>query len=96
MSSGYEGLLQHKGLKPELVGKLGKCGHMYHLLCLVAMYSNGNKVGRNRTNAPSCDVTSCSQSSPAASREGQGGPLHQAAVSPHTDGNLSDSRKHDI
>lgn len=45
MSSGYEGILQHKGIKPELVGKLGKCGHMYHLLCLVAMYNNGNKVG---------------------------------------------------
>lgn len=47
MSSGYEGILQHKGIKPELVGKLGKCGHMYHLLCLVAMYNNGNKVGKS-------------------------------------------------
>ncbi|KAL8180467.1 UNVERIFIED_CONTAM: E3 ubiquitin-protein ligase dtx1, partial [Gekko kuhli] len=44
-SSGYEGILRHKGIKPELVGKLGKCGHMYHLLCLVAMYNNGNKDG---------------------------------------------------
>ncbi|XP_048370562.1 E3 ubiquitin-protein ligase DTX1 [Sphaerodactylus townsendi] len=44
-SSGYEGILRHKGVKPELVGKLGKCGHMYHLLCLVAMYNNGNKDG---------------------------------------------------
>ncbi|KAJ8414809.1 hypothetical protein AAFF_G00023320 [Aldrovandia affinis] len=44
-SSGYEGVLHHKGIKPELVGKLGKCGHMYHLLCLVAMYNNGNKDG---------------------------------------------------
>ncbi|NXJ16821.1 DTX1 ligase, partial [Odontophorus gujanensis] len=44
-SSGYEGVLSHRGIKPELVGKLGKCGHMYHLLCLVAMYNNGNKVG---------------------------------------------------
>ncbi|XP_050780322.1 E3 ubiquitin-protein ligase DTX1 [Gopherus flavomarginatus] len=44
-SSGYEGLLSHRGAKPELVGKLGKCGHMYHLLCLVAMYNNGNKDG---------------------------------------------------
>ncbi|KFO66056.1 E3 ubiquitin-protein ligase DTX1, partial [Corvus brachyrhynchos] len=33
------------GIKPELVGKLGKCGHMYHLLCLLAMYNNGNKDG---------------------------------------------------
>ncbi|NXL90201.1 DTX1 ligase, partial [Alectura lathami] len=44
-SSGYEGVLSHRGIKPELVGKLGKCGHMYHLLCLVAMYNNGNKDG---------------------------------------------------
>ncbi|NXK94550.1 DTX1 ligase, partial [Formicarius rufipectus] len=42
-SSGYEGVLSPKGIKPELVGKLGKCGHMYHLLCLLAMYNNGNK-----------------------------------------------------
>uniref|UniRef100_A0A8C5U7G7 E3 ubiquitin-protein ligase n=1 Tax=Malurus cyaneus samueli TaxID=2593467 RepID=A0A8C5U7G7_9PASS len=44
-SSGYEGVLSPKGIKPELVGKLGKCGHMYHLLCLLAMYNNGNKDG---------------------------------------------------
>ncbi|XP_077571271.1 E3 ubiquitin-protein ligase DTX1 isoform X3 [Stigmatopora nigra] len=44
-ASGYEGVLRHKGIKPESVGKLGKCGHMYHLLCLVAMYNNGNKDG---------------------------------------------------
>ncbi|XP_066499289.1 E3 ubiquitin-protein ligase DTX1 isoform X2 [Hoplias malabaricus] len=45
MSSGYEGVLSYKSIKPELVGKLGKCGHVYHLLCLVAMYKNGNKDG---------------------------------------------------
>lgn len=44
-ASGYEGVLRRKGVRPELVGRLGRCGHMYHLLCLVAMYSNGNKVG---------------------------------------------------
>ncbi|XP_019497122.1 PREDICTED: E3 ubiquitin-protein ligase DTX1 [Hipposideros armiger] len=44
-ASGYEGVLRQKGVRPELVGRLGRCGHMYHLLCLVAMYSNGNKVG---------------------------------------------------
>ncbi|XP_068594506.1 E3 ubiquitin-protein ligase DTX1 [Brachionichthys hirsutus] len=44
-SSGYEGVLQHRGIKPGRVGKLGQCGHMYHLLCLVAMYDNGNKDG---------------------------------------------------
>ncbi|ETE61897.1 Protein deltex-1 [Ophiophagus hannah] len=49
-SSGYEGILRHKSAKPELVGKLGKCGHMYHLLCLVAMYNNGNKQGIEHPN----------------------------------------------
>uniref|UniRef100_A0A8V5H3U8 E3 ubiquitin-protein ligase n=1 Tax=Melopsittacus undulatus TaxID=13146 RepID=A0A8V5H3U8_MELUD len=44
-SSGYEGVLSHRGIKPELVGRLGRCGHMYHLLCLLAMYNNGNKDG---------------------------------------------------
>ncbi|KAB1255781.1 E3 ubiquitin-protein ligase DTX1 [Camelus dromedarius] len=43
-ASGYDGVLRHKGVRPELVGRLGRCGHMYHLLCLVAMYSNGNKA----------------------------------------------------
>ncbi|MGH0186392.1 UNVERIFIED_CONTAM: hypothetical protein FKN15_021076 [Acipenser sinensis] len=32
-------------VKPDLVGKLTKCGHVYHLHCLVAMYNNGNKDG---------------------------------------------------
>ncbi|KAK2523048.1 Dtx1 [Columba guinea] len=44
-SSGYEGVLSQRSIKPDLVGKLGKCGHMYHLLCLLAMYNNGNKDG---------------------------------------------------
>lgn len=44
-ASGYEGVLRTKSVRPELVGRLGRCGHMYHLLCLVAMYSNGNKDG---------------------------------------------------
>ncbi|XP_004715054.1 E3 ubiquitin-protein ligase DTX4 [Echinops telfairi] len=29
----------------ELVGKLSRCGHVYHIYCLVAMYNNGNKDG---------------------------------------------------
>ncbi|XP_041083049.1 E3 ubiquitin-protein ligase DTX1-like [Polyodon spathula] len=44
-SSGYDGVLSHKGIKSDLVGKLSKCGHIYHLLCLLAMYNNGNKDG---------------------------------------------------
>ncbi|TRY64787.1 hypothetical protein DNTS_004397 [Danionella cerebrum] len=43
--SGYEGLLSCKSIRSETVGKLSRCGHMYHLLCLLAMYSNGNKDG---------------------------------------------------
>ncbi|XP_042328661.1 E3 ubiquitin-protein ligase DTX4 isoform X2 [Sceloporus undulatus] len=41
--SGYKG--PQPAIKPDLVGKLAKCGHMYHLHCLVAMYNNGNKDG---------------------------------------------------
>ncbi|NXD57849.1 DTX1 ligase, partial [Corvus moneduloides] len=44
-SSGYEGVLSPPGIKPELVGKLGKCPPMYHLLCLLAMYNNPPKDG---------------------------------------------------
>ncbi|KAM8969505.1 E3 ubiquitin-protein ligase DTX4 [Sarcophilus harrisii] len=41
--SGYKG--PQPTVKPDLVGKLSKCGHIYHLHCLVAMYNNGNKDG---------------------------------------------------
>ncbi|XP_068165966.1 E3 ubiquitin-protein ligase DTX1 [Antennarius striatus] len=44
-ASGYDGVLRRRGVKPELVGGLGACGHVFHLLCLVAMYANGNKDG---------------------------------------------------
>ena len=40
--SGYKG--PQPAIKPDLVGKLVKCGHVFHLHCLVAMYNNGNKV----------------------------------------------------
>lgn len=40
--SGYKG--PQPAIKPDLVGKLAKCGHIFHLHCLVAMYNNGNKV----------------------------------------------------
>nr|XP_010307332.1 PREDICTED: E3 ubiquitin-protein ligase DTX4-like [Balearica regulorum gibbericeps] len=40
--SGYKG--PQPAVKPDLVGKLVKCGHVFHLYCLVAMYNNGNKV----------------------------------------------------
>ncbi|XP_025911395.1 E3 ubiquitin-protein ligase DTX4 [Apteryx rowi] len=41
--SGYKG--PQPAIKPDLVGKLAKCGHVFHLHCLVAMYNNGNKDG---------------------------------------------------
>lgn len=40
--SGYKG--PQPTVKPDLVGKLSRCGHIYHIYCLVAMYNNGNKV----------------------------------------------------
>lgn len=40
--SGYKG--PQPAIKPDLVGKLVKCSHVFHLHCLVAMYNNGNKV----------------------------------------------------
>ncbi|XP_030917361.1 E3 ubiquitin-protein ligase DTX4 [Geospiza fortis] len=41
--SGYKG--PQPAIKPDLVGKLVKCSHVFHLHCLVAMYNNGNKDG---------------------------------------------------
>ncbi|XP_011710894.1 E3 ubiquitin-protein ligase DTX4 isoform X1 [Macaca nemestrina] len=41
--SGYKG--PQPMVKPDLVGKLSRCGHIYHIYCLVAMYNNGNKDG---------------------------------------------------
>uniref|UniRef100_A0A8C2YKM2 E3 ubiquitin-protein ligase n=2 Tax=Chinchilla lanigera TaxID=34839 RepID=A0A8C2YKM2_CHILA len=41
--SGYKG--PQPTVKPDVVGKLSRCGHVYHIYCLVAMYNNGNKDG---------------------------------------------------
>ncbi|KAM9701312.1 E3 ubiquitin-protein ligase DTX4-like [Menidia menidia] len=43
--SGYRGPGPGPACRPEPVGRLAQCGHQYHLQCLVAMYSNGNKDG---------------------------------------------------
>lgn len=48
--SGYKG--PQPAIKPDLVGKLAKCGHIFHLHCLVAMYNNGNKVRGCRLGGP--------------------------------------------
>lgn len=33
-----------QALQPSTVGKFTKCGHTLHMLCMLAMYNNGNKV----------------------------------------------------
>ncbi|XP_062844625.1 probable E3 ubiquitin-protein ligase DTX2 isoform X2 [Trichomycterus rosablanca] len=41
-----------RSLKPNMVGKFTKCGHTLHMLCMLAMYNNGNKDGSLQ--CPSC------------------------------------------
>ncbi|XP_053552261.1 probable E3 ubiquitin-protein ligase DTX2 [Bombina bombina] len=45
-ASGYTDSSESKKIKPTAVGKLKKCGHAFHQLCMLAMYNNGNKVPR--------------------------------------------------
>lgn len=42
--SGYSDVTDSKTMGPLAVGCLVRCRHAFHLLCLLAMYSNGNKV----------------------------------------------------
>lgn len=42
--SGYSDICSSKTIKPEVVGRLTKCSHAFHILCMLAMYTNGNKV----------------------------------------------------
>lgn len=43
--SGYEVPAEcSQSLQPNTVGKLTKCGHTFHMLCMLAMYNNGTKV----------------------------------------------------
>lgn len=44
MVSGYSDVTDSKTIGPVAVGCLIKCSHSFHLLCLLAMYCNGNKV----------------------------------------------------
>lgn len=44
MVSGYSDVTDSKTIGPMAVGRLAKCSHTFHLLCLLAMYYNGNKV----------------------------------------------------
>ncbi|XP_069471055.1 probable E3 ubiquitin-protein ligase DTX2 isoform X2 [Ambystoma mexicanum] len=43
--SGYGDALESKTIQPHAVGKLKQCGHDFHVLCMLAMYNNGNKDG---------------------------------------------------
>lgn len=42
--SGYGDACECSTIKPEAVGRLRSCQHPFHMLCVLAMYSNGNKV----------------------------------------------------
>ncbi|XP_037669937.1 probable E3 ubiquitin-protein ligase DTX2 isoform X2 [Choloepus didactylus] len=50
--SGYCDVTNSKSLGPVAVGRLTKCSHAFHLLCLLAMYCNGNQDGSLQ--CPSC------------------------------------------
>ncbi|XP_051973506.1 probable E3 ubiquitin-protein ligase DTX2 isoform X1 [Xyrauchen texanus] len=51
--SGYEVPAEcSQSLQPNTVSKLMKCGHTFHMLCMLAMYNNGTKDGSLQ--CPSC------------------------------------------
>ncbi|XP_055056502.2 probable E3 ubiquitin-protein ligase DTX2 isoform X4 [Misgurnus anguillicaudatus] len=51
--SGYEMPAEcSQSLQPNTVGKLMKCAHTFHMLCMLAMYNNGTKDGSLQ--CPSC------------------------------------------
>ncbi|XP_071430876.1 probable E3 ubiquitin-protein ligase DTX2 isoform X4 [Pithys albifrons albifrons] len=50
--SGYSDTCESSTIRPEAVGRLTSCQHSFHMLCMLAMYSNGNKDGSLQ--CPSC------------------------------------------
>ncbi|NXT81736.1 DTX2 ligase, partial [Zapornia atra] len=50
--SGYSDTSEGSTIKPETVGRLTGCQHSFHMLCVLAMYSSGNKDGSLQ--CPSC------------------------------------------
>ncbi|KAG8122794.1 hypothetical protein E2320_018234 [Naja naja] len=50
--SGYSDTNESKTIQPGSVGRLAKCAHTFHLLCVLAMYTSGNKDGSLQ--CPSC------------------------------------------
>lgn len=72
-ASGYSDVTDSKAIGPLAVGRLTKCSHAFHLLCLLAMYCNGNKVpplARGGGGWPAPTVLSCPH---LQRREGSGG-----------------------
>ncbi|XP_056675776.1 probable E3 ubiquitin-protein ligase DTX2 isoform X4 [Monodelphis domestica] len=51
-TSGYSDVIESKKIGPDTVGRLVKCSHAFHLLCVLAMYRTGNKDGSLQ--CPSC------------------------------------------
>ncbi|XP_072325363.1 probable E3 ubiquitin-protein ligase DTX2 isoform X2 [Scyliorhinus torazame] len=52
--SGYDGVSRTRNILPGALGKFTRCGHVFHLLCMMAMYENGNKDGSLQ--CPSCKI----------------------------------------
>ncbi|XP_074120237.1 putative E3 ubiquitin-protein ligase DTX2 isoform X3 [Sminthopsis crassicaudata] len=50
--SGYGDVIESKNIGPDTVGRLTRCSHAFHLLCMLAMYQTGNKDGSLQ--CPSC------------------------------------------
>uniref|UniRef100_A0A8D2IM92 E3 ubiquitin-protein ligase n=2 Tax=Varanus komodoensis TaxID=61221 RepID=A0A8D2IM92_VARKO len=50
--SGYSDVCESKAIPPESVGRLAHCSHAFHVLCVLAMYTSGNKDGSLQ--CPSC------------------------------------------
>lgn len=68
--SGYSDTCECRTIKPEMVGRLTNCQHSFHMLCVLAMYSNGNKVLRQpnstRSHVPCVCVMHCRALTPAS------------------------------
>ncbi|XP_038669682.1 probable E3 ubiquitin-protein ligase DTX2 isoform X2 [Scyliorhinus canicula] len=52
--SGYDGVSRTRNILPGSLGKFTRCGHVFHSLCMMAMYENGNKDGSLQ--CPSCKI----------------------------------------
>lgn len=68
--SGYSDACECRTIKAEMVGRLTNCQHSFHMLCVLAMYSNGNKVLSQsiptRSRVPCVWVIHCRALTPAS------------------------------